>query len=138
MTELHLYFSTHRPSLIKQSISHYSVAFVWFSLRHDVFLERTLNAQRLQPSCKGSYHASQGRIECILLARHDSGTGEQWCSNLNWRQKSVKRRNKFIINLYLSIWLRQVKNCYRGLCQFFTIRTDPKPDNNMFVFFFLR
>ena len=62
-------------------------------------------------------------------------------------------------NLFLDIYIcylgwevRIVKNCHRGLenaargrrpraafsssrSQFFTIRTDPKPANNMFIFF---
>ena len=56
---------------------------------------------------------------------------------------------KFVIDTYMLFagWeVRLVKNCNRGLenaargrrpkaAQFFTIRTEPKPANNMFIFF---
>ena len=77
------------------------------------------------------------------------GRGSRW-----WFGKALK----FIFNTYMLFagWeVRIVKNCDRGLenaargrrprvafsrrrSQFFTIRTDPKPVNNLILLFFLR
>ena len=52
----------------------------------------------------------------------------------------VSKENIYIYMLFADWEVRIVKNCDRGLerprSQFFTIQTDPRPVNNLIIFFF--
>ena len=98
----------------------------------------------------------KGRLDCIFVQNAPPYTT---AANVHLMEPVLDNRLKKINNITVDIYMlfagwevRMVKNCDRGLenatrgrrpraafsgprSQFFTIRTDPKPANNMFIFF---
>ena len=82
------------------------------------------------------------RVESVLLIYfRERISGNQFAGFVEFRPLTSWEKDKYML---LAGWqVRMGKNCDRGLenafssprSQFFTIRTDLKPDNNMFIFF---